>query len=632
MNDNSNNLSPNNQLAASDAKDLRAAEVEQATDGLAKRCLVGCFRFLRRLFFVTIGVYILMIGFLAFFENRLVYPGSKYPAGNWEFKEQGITEVEFAAADGTKLFGWYLPLTSSPSPSSQSGIVDGATAMRPRTILHCHGNGENIAQVGAFSAKQFSRVLQANVFTFDYRGFGKSEGAPTEEGVKEDADAALAWLCERDKVQPTDVIIVGHSLGGGLATYLAKKHGCKALILQRTFSSLPDAAARKYWMFPVHWIMQNQMNSAEAIKSCDVPLFQSHGEADGLVPIDFGRKVYDNSPAADKKFFAVPGMTHWDHLPKEYWVELESFFEKVAPQAALEKSADKEALDLPFGARAYFGIIGLLALFENRMLYPGSKYPAGNWDHQSQGFTEVEFAAADNTKLFGWYLPQTNDLPSPEAVEAGAVDTMRPRTLLHCHGKGENIAQVGSFIAKKFSEVLHANVFTYDYRGFGKSEGAPTEAGLEQDADAALAWLCERDGVQPADVIIVGDSLGGGLACYLAKKHGCKALVLRRTFSSLPDAAARMYPRLPVRWLMRNRMNSAKAIKSCNVPLFQSHGEADGLVPIDLGRKLFDNSPTTDKKFFSVPGMPHWYHSPKEYWIELEAFFEQIDPRKPLDQ
>ena len=280
--------------------------------------------------FVTIGVYLLMIGFLAFFENRLVYPGSKYPAGNWESKEQGFTEVEFASEDKTKLFGWYLPL------NAEADAAETSDAMRPRTVLHCHGNGENIAQVGAYVAKQFSQVLQANVFAFDYRGFGKSEGAPTEEGVKQDADAALAWLCERDNVQPADVIIVGHSLGGGLACYLAKKHGCKALILQRTFSSLPDAAARKYWMFPVQMIMRNQLNSAEAIKSCDVPLFQSHGEEDNLIPIDLGRKLFDNSPSADKKFFAVPKMTHWDHLPAEYWNELEAFIEKVDPREPSE--------------------------------------------------------------------------------------------------------------------------------------------------------------------------------------------------------------------------------------------------------------------------------------------------------
>ena len=329
LNLHSNSQPSDNQLAPSVAEDLRAAADDQATDSLVKQSLLICFRFLRRLVFVTIAVYLVMIGLLALFENRLVYPGSKYPAGNWDNQQQGFTEVEFAAADETKLFGWYLPRTN-PS-GTESGADETANPLRPRTVLHCHGNGENIAQVGSFSTKLFSEVLKANVFTFDYRGYGKSEGTPTEAGVKQDADAALAWLCEQDKVQPADVIIVGHSLGGGLACYLAKKHGCKALILQRTFSSLPDAAARKYWMFPVRLIMRNQMNSAEAIKSCDVPLFQSHGDKDSLVPIDLARKLFANSPSQDKQFFEVPGMSHWDPLPAEYWVELEAFFERVDP-------------------------------------------------------------------------------------------------------------------------------------------------------------------------------------------------------------------------------------------------------------------------------------------------------------
>lgn len=338
LNDNPNKQPADRQAPAALAKELADAEASAQENGIGSRILLSCFRFLRRLMIVTLGVYLLMIACLALFENRLVYPGSKYPAGNWESEQQGFTEVEFAAADNTKLFGWYLPLQGS-SPEG-SGAVDASGSTRARTILHCHGNGENIAQVGAFTSKQFSSVLQANVFSFDYRGFGKSEGSPHEAGLQQDADAALAWICEQDKVKPADVIIVGHSLGGGMACYLAEKHGCKALILQRTFSSLPDAAARKYWMFPVSWVMQNRMNSAEAIKCCDVPLFQSHGDADRLIPIDLGKKLFDNSPAANKKFFEVPGMNHWDYLPDHYWTELEAFFDKVDPMNPVHNSEE----------------------------------------------------------------------------------------------------------------------------------------------------------------------------------------------------------------------------------------------------------------------------------------------------
>ena len=214
------------QISAVHAEELADVEASAETRDIGQQLLSSCFRFLRRLLVVGLGVYLLMLACLAFFENRILYQGAKYSADIWKPDQQGFTEVEFETADGVKLFGWYLPLLGDGG-----GFEDATDSMPPRTILHCHGNAENIAQVGSFTSKKFSRVLQANVFSFDYRGFGKSEGMPNEAGLQQDADAALAWVCKRDNVKPTDVIIVGHSLGGGLACYLAEKHGCKALIL-----------------------------------------------------------------------------------------------------------------------------------------------------------------------------------------------------------------------------------------------------------------------------------------------------------------------------------------------------------------------------------------------------------------
>lgn len=313
------------QISAVLAKELADVEVSVETRSIGQQLLSSCFRFLRRLLVVAIGVYLLMFACLALFENRILYQGAEYSADIWKPDQQGFTEVEFETADGIKLFGWYLPFKGG------GGSEDAPGSIRPRTILHCHGNGENIAQA-SLTSKQFSRVLQANVFSFDYRGFGKSEGLPNEAGLKQDADAALTWVCKRDNVKPTDVIIVGHSLGGGLACHLAEKHGCKALILRRTFSSLPDAAARKYWMFPVRLAMQSKMDSVEAIKHCDVPLFQSHGDADTLISIELGKKLFDSSPATDKQFFEASGVTHLHPLPGRYWTELEAFFERVDPR------------------------------------------------------------------------------------------------------------------------------------------------------------------------------------------------------------------------------------------------------------------------------------------------------------
>lgn len=298
--------------------------------------LKGMFRLLRILLLAVSGLYLVLVAALALFENSLVYPGSKYPKGNWEAEKLGYSEVEFKSTDGTKLFGWYLSYVppggvaagkGNSNEPSNGGAGNSKSKSQARTILHCHGNAENIAQVGAYTARQFSQSLRANVFAFDYRGFGKSEGSPHEQGVLQDAEAALEWVCQKDNVKPNDVILVGHSLGGGPACFLAEKYGCRALILQRTFSSLPEVAAYHYPVFPVGWIMQNRMDSATAITSCPMPLFQSHGDQDTLIPIQLGKKIFDRSPAKKKKFFKVKGMGHLDPLPGNYWRALAAFID-----------------------------------------------------------------------------------------------------------------------------------------------------------------------------------------------------------------------------------------------------------------------------------------------------------------
>ncbi len=271
-----------------------------------------------RILIVVVGIYLLMLALLLFNENDLVYPGSRYPKGDWD-PEFEFEEVNLQAADGTELIGWYLP----PPASKQ--------ATRCRTILILHGNAENVAEVSAYAGQRFRQLLQAEVFTVDYRGFGKSDGRPNELGVMQDSNAALDWICERSGKSPNQILLVGHSLGGGPAVELAQQRGAQALILQRTYSSLPDAAAINYPMFPVRWLMQNQFASIDKIGDCPQPLFQSHGSADQLIPIRLAKQLFETSPAREKEFFEVAGMSHWDPLPDEYWPRLKAFIDRVAP-------------------------------------------------------------------------------------------------------------------------------------------------------------------------------------------------------------------------------------------------------------------------------------------------------------
>ena len=274
---------------------------------------------LRSLAFIGV-VYVTILGFLIASETTLVYPGSKYPRGNWE-PDFAFEELNFQSADGTMINAWLLP-----QEEETKGDNEGKP---PRYVLLCHGNGENVAQSAGYIGRGLQRALSANVLVFDYHGFGKVEGTPSEKVVKEDAKAALYALCKRFSIGTSDVILVGHSIGGGPAVYLAANEGCKALIVQRTFTSLPDVAQSIYWWLPVRYLMSNEFNSAETIKNYDGPFFQSHGEEDQLIPISFGKRLNDNCPSVQKEFMAIAKMGHLDGYPEAYWSRLADWVDEI---------------------------------------------------------------------------------------------------------------------------------------------------------------------------------------------------------------------------------------------------------------------------------------------------------------
>lgn len=278
---------------------------------------------IRLMIIIALG-YVAIIVMMMANETYLIFPGSKFPKGDWETTQFEFEEINFESADGTRLVGWFLPRPDRVGSAEEPSTFE--------TVLFCHGNAENAAQA-SWSGNEFRNKLNADVLVFDYRGFGKSEGSPNEPGVLADSEAALEWLCDRTDRTPEEVIVVGRSLGGGPAVHLAAKCGCKTLVLQRTFSSIADTAQHHYRWLPVRLLMRNPFLSIEKIKSCEIPLFQSHGDVDTVVPIQLGRKLHDASPANRKKFLECPGMGHFDGLPTEYWSELKSFLEELPPAA-----------------------------------------------------------------------------------------------------------------------------------------------------------------------------------------------------------------------------------------------------------------------------------------------------------
>ena len=257
-------------------------------------------RWIKRILFTVLTLYVIALGLLMLMENYLVYPGASTSRGNYD-AEFEFEDVYFTASDGTKLHGWMIPYPESS-----------------RYVLYCHGNGENVACAGNGVAKVMGDAMKANVFVYDYRGYGKSAGESSETGIKLDTDAAMNWLCQRFGIKPTDVIVEGFSVGGGPAVYVGMKQGAKGLLLHRTFSSLPDVAAEKHPWAPVRLLMRNKFDSAALIADYNGPLLQSHGTIDQVVPFKFGKKLHDACPSTDKQFFTRPDMDHFSYVDPDF--------------------------------------------------------------------------------------------------------------------------------------------------------------------------------------------------------------------------------------------------------------------------------------------------------------------------
>jgi len=250
-----------------------------------------------------------LLGLLAmmYFEESLIFFPINEADDDWQPRGMAIENVQFQAADGTRLHGWYVPHE------------------HPRAaVLFCHGNAGNVTHRADILRELHDRT-GVSVLIFDYRGFGKSEGKPNERGVLADARAARTWLAQREKIPENRVVLMGESIGGAVAVDLAVD-GTRALILENTFSSLPDVAAYHYPWLPARWLMRTRLDSVSKIASYHGPLMQSHAERDRIVPIRLGQRLFDaaNEP---KRFTVIPSRDHNDSHSEAYYDSLAAFLD-----------------------------------------------------------------------------------------------------------------------------------------------------------------------------------------------------------------------------------------------------------------------------------------------------------------
>jgi len=199
------------------------------------------------------------------------------------------------------------------------------------------------------------------------------------------------------------------------------------------------------------------------------------------------------------------------------------------------------------------------------------------------GYENVELVTEDKVGLHGWFIPSSD----------------ARGTVLFFHGNAGNISHRLDSIA--IFNRMNLDVFIFDYRGYGQSQGRVTEAGTYLDAEAAWSYLVETRGIDTDRIIVFGRSLGSSIAAWLASRHSPAALILESGFSSVPSMAQRLYPFLPVQWLSRFSYDTRQYVSNLTCPLLVVHSKNDEIIPYAEGRLIFDAAPE-DKKFLDIRG------------------------------
>jgi len=240
-------------------------------------------------------------------------------------------------------------------------------------------------------------------------------------------------------------------------------------------------------------------------------------------------------------------------------------------------------------ALAYLALLTLARLFGDRMIFfpnmPGRL--SGDWHPPGLPVEDVDLQAADGVRLHAWWLP------APEAEW----------TFLALHGNAGNIAMRAEVYG--WLNRLPANVLAVEYRGYGRSDGAASEAGFYRDAEAAYEHLVRCRGISSSQIIIYGASLGSAVAAHLAAAKPARAVVLEAPFPSARAVARRLYWMVPfVGWVLHARLDTEQSLRAVRAPVLVVHSTGDRTIPFSLGEQVYREA-NEPKDFLAVEGDWH---------------------------
>ncbi|MDT0635602.1 alpha/beta hydrolase [Spectribacter hydrogenoxidans] len=256
------------------------------------------------------AAFLLLAGCMFVFQERLLFmpntPGRDLRATP---ADVGLAyeDVHLETTDGETLHGWYVP-----APDAKA------------TLLHFHGNAGNIGD--RIDLLALFHHIGLSVLTIDYRGYGQSTGKPSEPGTYRDAEAAWSYLVERRRIPPDQIILHGQSLGGAVAAWLATKVEPAGLILDSTFTSVPDIAGEVYPWLPVRQLARLSYNTLDRIPDVDIPILVLHSREDDIIGFHHGERLAE---AAGARLVALRG-GHNETMARNQAIYQETFLEFVA--------------------------------------------------------------------------------------------------------------------------------------------------------------------------------------------------------------------------------------------------------------------------------------------------------------
>jgi fermentation-respiration switch protein FrsA (DUF1100 family) len=262
---------------------------------------------------------------------------------------------------------------------------------------------------------------------------------------------------------------------------------------------------------------------------------------------------------------------------------------------------------------AYAVILLCVFLFQPRLVYFPQVERELTTTPRATGldYEDVALHTADGVKLHGWWVP---------AGEARG-------TVLMMHGNAGNISHRLGYLT--MFNRLGYSVLLFDYRGYGKSGGNPDEEGTYRDGEAAWQHLTEARKLSPRDIVIVGESLGGGIATWLAAKYPPRAVVLASTFTSVPDLGAQIYPWLPVRLLARVRYDNRARVGAIDAPVMIAHSRDDDIIPFSHAEALFAAAHEPKQMLVLAGGHNDGFLFTRDAWVAaVGAFLERTAAKK----